>query len=228
MLIRDAWAGSLAAVQQILPGVWHWTAPHPNLRDFAVSSYWLDEVRILVDPLIGPSERDWFSGLGLTPDAIVLTNHHHYRSSAELSDRYGAAIHAPQASVHLYRGGERVTGYGAGDELAAGLVAVDLGARSANDCGLYFERARALWPADTIVRAPDDPADPIGWVIDAFFEDPAASKSELLTVFTRILSDTDFEHLMPAHGLPLIGNGRAELEKLVQIGGRTAARAFPT
>jgi hypothetical protein len=36
----------------------------------------------------------------------------------------------------------------------------------------------------------------------------------------------EFEHLLLAHGLPLIGNGRRELEQLVSQGGRTAGDAF--
>ena len=34
--------------------------------------------------------------------------------------------------------------------------------------------------------------------------------------------ELDFEHLLLAHGGPLIGNGRALLQDLVDSGGRTA------
>lgn len=57
-------------------------------------------------------------------------------------------------------------------------------------------------------------------------DDPEQTKDGLLQAFSEVLADHRFEHLMLAHGLPLVGNGRAELELLLSEGGRTADDAF--
>jgi hypothetical protein len=57
-------------------------------------------------------------------------------------------------------------------------------------------------------------------------DDPPETKRGLLAAFTRVLDEFEFQNLLLAHGLPLIGNGRAELEEFVSSGGRTATGAF--
>jgi hypothetical protein len=53
-------------------------------------------------------------------------------------------------------------------------------------------------------------------------DDPPATKRRLLAAFARLLAELDFEHVLLAHGGPVIGDGRALLEELVDRGGRTA------
>jgi len=63
-------------------------------------------------------------------------------------------------------------------------------------------------------------------VPDSLMTDPEETKRGLLAAFERILSDYEFDHLLLAHGLPLVGNGRAELEQFVREGGSGARGAF--
>jgi hypothetical protein len=91
---------------------------------------------------------------------------------------------------------------------------------------MYRAASRALWLADTLVRSPIDPDSNIGWVADSLMDDPVQTKRGLLAAFERILSDYEFEHLLLAHGLPLVDNGRAELEQFVRRDGATARGAF--
>jgi hypothetical protein len=44
----------------------------------------------------------------------------------------------------------------------------------------------------------------------------------LLEGLTRLLAELDFEHVLLAHGSPLIGDGRERLQGLLDAGGRTA------
>jgi hypothetical protein len=53
-------------------------------------------------------------------------------------------------------------------------------------------------------------------------DDPPETKRRLLDVFARVLRDLDFEHVLLAHGGPLVGDGRAQLQELISSGGRTA------
>ncbi len=53
-------------------------------------------------------------------------------------------------------------------------------------------------------------------------DDPPATKRGLLASCVRLLEEIEFEHLLLAHGGPVIGEGRALLQDLVDVGGRTA------
>ena len=41
-------------LQQILQGIWHWTAPNPSIGGTQVSSYWLEtsDGLVMIDPLL--------------------------------------------------------------------------------------------------------------------------------------------------------------------------------
>jgi len=214
-------------VEEILSGVWHWSAPNPSIGNTVVSSYWLDEGGVLIDPLLSDEVRiEWFEQRPTAPAAIVLANRHHYRSSGELARRFGVRVHVPSAGLHAFSDSRPVAGYDPGDELPGGLRAVAVGALSPDDSGLHLPGARALWLADTVVRSPSDPTGEIGWVPDSLMDDPERTKRELLEAFQRVLDEVEFDHLLLAHGLPLVNDGHDALERLVAAGGRTASDAF--
>ena len=74
-------------MNEIAPGIWHWTAPHPAIR-IRVSSYYLIAERVLIDPIAPEDGLDWFDEHG-APTDVLLTNRHHYRSSAQFVERFG-------------------------------------------------------------------------------------------------------------------------------------------
>ena len=95
-------------VDEIVPGLWRWTAPHP---DWKQDDDWEQEVgcvyyeapgaTVLIDPLVPPERDRFFEALdrdverrGL-PLAILLTVPWHERSAAELVERYAATDEAP-------------------------------------------------------------------------------------------------------------------------------------
>jgi glyoxylase-like metal-dependent hydrolase (beta-lactamase superfamily II) len=213
-------------VKEILPGVWHWTTPHPNLGGKRVSSYWLDRPGVAIDPLL-PEDGglEWFAQRPTPPTAVVLTNRHHYRDSGALRQRFGIDVHIPMTGLHEFGDDRPVIGYDYGEELAGGLVTVAVGGLSADDSGLHLPSLGALWLADTVVRSETEPT-PIGWVMDSLMDDPPQTKQKLLETFRRLLDELEFEHLLLAHGLPLVGDGRTQLQRLVDSGGRTAVEAF--
>ncbi len=53
-------------------------------------------------------------------------------------------------------------------------------------------------------------------------DDPPGTKRALLAAYAHLLDQLDFEHVLLAHGDPLIGDGRAALQELVATGGQTA------
>ncbi len=214
-------------MQEILPGIWHWITPNPSIGGSLVSSYWLDEGGVLIDPLLNEDAGlGWFESRPTPPQAIVLANRHHYRDSARICERFGCKVHVPSAGMHDYAGVEHVVGYAPGERLPGGLSPFVIGSLSPDEDGLYLQTAAAIWVGDTLVRSATDPASRVGWVTDSLMDDPEQTKGGLLRAFARVLTKYPFEHLMLAHGLPLIGNGRSELERLVRDGGRTASDAF--
>ncbi len=211
-------------MEQILPGVVHWRARHPNIRS-EVDSWWLADSGVLVDPLIPPEEGlDWFAAQPATPQAIVLSNRHHYRASADFRERFGCSVHVPRAGLHEF-GQDRqpVEAYDPGDELPGGLLVHEIGALCPDDMALYLPSAQAVFFADGVVGVRGGGDGRLGFVPDSLMDDPAQTKRGLIEALRRLLAEVpDFRHVLMAHGGPVVDEGREELEELVQTGGRTA------
>lgn len=225
-------------MREILPGIHHWTAIHPHIHS-EVSSYWLDDGGVLIDPLVPPDVGlEWFAARPTLPQAVVLSNRHHYRHSARFVEAYGCEVWCNRAGLHEFTHGEEVAGFDIGDELPGGLRAQEVGAICPDDTALYHAGARALFFADGLVRSSggtggasgevagggsggSEPG-PLGFVPDSLMDEPERTKRGLLAAFAGLLDELDFEHVMLAHGGPLIGDGRAQLQELVDVGGRTA------
>jgi hypothetical protein len=61
---------------------------------------------------------------------------------------------------------------------------------------------------------------PMQFVPDSLLgDDPAAVKDGLIAAYSRLIKEYDFAHVLLSHGGPLIGNGRAQLEAFVNVGG---------
>jgi hypothetical protein len=210
-------------VREVLPGVFHWTAIHPRIL-IEVSSYWLEDGGVLIDPLVPPDVGlEWFADRPTPPAAIVLSNRHHYRDSARFVEQFASPVYCCRSGLHEFTHDEPVTGFDPGDRLPGGLVAYEVGGLCPDETALYLPARRAVAFADGVVRGgPRGHAGALGFVPDALMDDPPATKRNLLAAFARMLRDLDFEHVLLAHGGPLVGDGRAQLEELVSCGGRTA------
>jgi hypothetical protein len=210
-------------MREVLPGVFHWTAPHPKIH-VEVSSYWLEDSGVLIDPLVPPGEGlEWFDERVVTPTAIVLTNRHHYRESARFAERFDCPVLCNRLGLHEFSRGEAVEGFEIGERLPGGLVAHELGAICPDDTALHLPDKRALAIADGVVRGgPHGDSGLLGFVPDSLMDDPPATKRGLLAACARLLDELDFAHLLLAHGGPVIGDGRDLLQDLVDCGGRTA------
>jgi hypothetical protein len=210
-------------VQEVLPGIFHWTATHPRIR-IEVSSYWLEDGGVLIDPLVPPDVGlEWFARGSTAPAAIVLSNRHHYRDSARLLRAFDCPAYCNRAGVHEFTDADHVIAFAPGDSLPGSIVAREVGALCADETALHVPLSRAVVFADGIVRgAPHGQPGPLGFVPDELMDEPEDTKQQLLDAFARLLHELDFEHLLLAHGGPVIGDGRARLQELVESGGRTA------
>jgi hypothetical protein len=213
----------VSGIEEVLPGVFHWTARHPKIH-IEVSSYWLEEAGVLTDPLVPPQEGvEWFADREKPPGAILLSNRHHYRESGRFVERFGCSVHCNRTGLHEFTHGEDVTGFEIGDRLPGGVVARELDAICPDDTALHLPDRGALVIADGVVKGGTYGGDgPLGWVPDSLMDEPLETKRRLLAACERLLSELEFEHLLLAHGGPVIGDGRSLLQDLVDSGGRTA------
>jgi hypothetical protein len=194
---------------EIAPGVVHWQTFYDKIGA-RVSSYMLVAGGVVLDPR-APDEG--FAALAERfgePRAVILTNRHHYRQAAELQATYGAPILCHEAGMHEFTHGERVTPFAFGDELPGGAVAHEVGAITPEETAVWFASEGALAFADGLVRRPPD--GPLGFVPDELLDDdPEGVKDGLRDAFRRLASLSP-EHLLLAHGLPVVGDGRRALE----------------
>jgi len=170
-------------VRELRPGLWRWTARHPEWDERVVSSAYLEtpEAVVLVDPLVprvDGEEQRFFEALDRDverrslPVDVVLTNPWHRRSADELAERYLGAVYI-----------------GADGELPGGLEPHP-GGMQPDDVVLHAPSHRVLFTGDAIVDAelvPDD------WLADG--------RDHYLAALRRLL-DLDADLVVPSHGEP--------------------------
>jgi hypothetical protein len=210
-------------MDEVLPGVFHWTARHPRIHA-EVSSYWLERDGVLIDPLVPPQEGlEWFAARTSAPTAILLSNRHHYRESDRFAERFGCSVHCNRLGLHEFSDGRAVAGFDIGERLPGGVLACELDAICPDETALYLADVGAMAIADGVVRGGLHGQDgPLGFVPDSLMDDPPQTKRALLAACGRLLEAHEFEHLLLAHGGPVIGDGRSQLQELIAVGGRTA------
>lgn len=195
-------------MEEIAPGLWHWTARHPHIGS-TVSSYYLETECVLLDPMFPPDGPDWFSSHDTAPRHIVLSNRHHDRDSWRLRDAYGCEVHCIANGLHELEGRGAVTAFQFGDELPGGIVVHEVGAICPDECALHIPARSALAVADGAVRW--EPGGPLAFVPDGLMDEPERTKDGLRAAYRRLCEELDFDHLLLAHGEPFVGNGHEVL-----------------
>jgi glyoxylase-like metal-dependent hydrolase (beta-lactamase superfamily II) len=177
-------------VRELRPGLWRWTARHPEWDGRVVSSAYLEApgAVVLVDPLVpaGDEER-FFAALDAdveragAPVAVVLTNPWHRRSSAELAGRYGAQVCV------------------AGEVQLPGGLRAHPGGMQPDDSVVHAPSHRALFTGDTLVDGRLCPED---WLSEG--------REHQLACLRRVLV-LDADLVVPSHGEPLSVDELAKL-----------------
>jgi hypothetical protein len=195
-------------MEEIRPGLLHWTAFHEGIRQDVHSAFHVPS-GTLIDPMEPPGGLD-----AIEPARIVLTNRHHYRHSDRFRDAFGCPVLCHEAGLHEFEGsGAHVDGFAWGDELAPGVTALEVGVLCPEESALHLaDGASALAFADAVIRGRHGE---LGFVSDYLLgDDPAAVKDGLRASFRRLCEEQEFETLLLAHGDP------------IATGARTALRTF--
>jgi glyoxylase-like metal-dependent hydrolase (beta-lactamase superfamily II) len=179
-------------VVQVAPGLWRWTAPHPEWtedadwpREVGCVYYEAPDAVVLIDPLLPPDPAEFLRALdcdvarvGL-PVAILLTVSWHERSAGELAARYGASRERP-----------------------AGVVEVPV--ESAEETLYWLPEPRALVAGDVLIGSDAGGLRlcPESWLPDG--TSTSAVRAEL-----RPLLDLPVERVLVSHWEPVLVDGHA-------------------
>jgi glyoxylase-like metal-dependent hydrolase (beta-lactamase superfamily II) len=194
-----------AAMDEIAPGIRHWKATHPNLG-VEVSSYWIPDLRLLLDPIAVPDEVE-------DVELILLSCRHHVRDSFDAAERFGATIQAPRTGMHDYPDDTPIQPYDFGEPLAGGgVTAHQVGGLSPDETALHIPPVNALSIADGAIRYGEE----LQFVPDHLMDDPDEDKADLKRGFGELADQLEFDVLLVAHGNPMPSGGRAALRRFAE------------
>lgn len=210
-------------MNEILPGLLHWSGPYSKIGQVVHSHYWAPG-KTVVDPLLPEDPAPVLDALrerGVLQ--VVLSNRHHWRSSSELRAAFpDAPVLCNDKGLYEFADDDDrdVEPYAVGSLLAPGMRALEVGAISDDDTGLLLDTGGgAVLFADAIIVSDGQ----LAFVPDFLLGDPENDKRGILEAVERILDEQEFDNLLFAHGEPIIGGGRAALRAFLDAGGRTAA-----
>lgn len=194
-------------VQELRPGLWRWTASHP---EWDHAQHWgpdvgsvyaeLADAVAVVDPIVpaGEDERFWSAldrdveGLGL-PVRVLLTVHWHERSVAAVLDRYDATLWRPEEK----------------GELPAGVRAEVVKGADWVEAMFFLEPHRALVTGDLLIGKNGGIELPIEWFPKAERE---WAERELKPELRQRLGALPIELVVVSHGEPVLGDGAAAVD----------------
>ncbi|MGH7587856.1 MAG: hypothetical protein ACRELU_04620 [Gemmatimonadota bacterium] len=201
-------------MDEILPGVFHWTTHHEGIGA-RVHSFCLEDADggVLVDPRVPEEGMDWFRDRGI-PHDILLTNRHHHRHSGQFAEAFGSRVHGHAAGMHEFTKGEKVEPFEFGAALPNGFLAVEVGVLCPEETAFHTVREGGiLFLGDSVVRWGKD----LGFVPEEYIgDDPPAIKKGIRESLARILDELEFQHLCLAHGEPILDDGAKRLRAFVE------------
>ena len=198
-------------MRELIPGLLHWTTFHEQISA-RVGSHYVEPAGALIDPRVPEEGLDAFAGRG-RPQQVVLTSGLHARHADRFAHAFGCVIRASPQALERLGGALDAEPYGDGDEVAPGITAIHIGKISPDEYALHVALGDgAIVFADGLIRY----AGALGFVPDELIgDDPAAVKDGLKDAFRGLLT-REFDHLLFAHGDPLIGGGKAALRDFLQ------------
>jgi hypothetical protein len=212
-------------VEEVAPGLWHWTAPHPEWKpeyDQAgqgwgeiVSSYALvgEHGIVLIDPQLPPegADRDRFwAALDRDVEAhgrpqIVITVYWHARSADEIAARYrNPAVWAPSDTPDGHIAYTQT--YRAGDELPARIRTFDV--PRLGEVFFYLPSHRAALFGDVVLDGVR--LLPESWLRNDVTHTDVADA-------LRPLLDEELELLLLTHGGPVTDAARDKLRDALEV-----------
>ncbi len=194
-------------MQEILPGLFHWTAFRDTIGS-DVHSHYHEPSGTVLDPMIPLEGLEAFDGRHV--ERLVLTNRHHYRHADAFRERFGASVHCHEAGLHEFDAAQDVKGFAFGEELAPGVRALEVGVLTPEETAIHLDGGGgALAFADAIIGGRHGE---LAFVPDGLLgDDPQAIRAGLRDALGRLAREEAFDALLMAHGPPLHHAGRSAL-----------------
>ena len=211
-------------MKEILPGLFHWRVIWPDI--WSLESYFLrtGTGSVIIDPI--ESGRLDVVDQATDVEAVIVTSGWHERSARLFGKRTCAPVFVPERDLCMFEDLDVFETYDDGDDLPGGIRAIGAPGLTRGEHALLSSmHSGVLFTADCVGTTAKWA--PGGMKIGGHpngHPNPSATLSHLL--------EPEFSHLCPGHGNPLIGNGKAELAKLLESGvstssGRPAVTYFP-
>ena len=195
-------------VQELRPGLWRWTASHPQWEHAAVlgaklnsMSYKLPEAIVVIDPLVPQDDEERFwSALDkdverlARPVHVLLTVHWHERSVEAVLDRYDANLWRPEEK----------------GDLPAGVHAEIVNGSDWAEALFFLEPHRALVTGDLLIGQNGGVELPVTWFPKAEQEWVAR---ELKPDLRKRLGALPIELVVVSHGEPVLKDGAGAIER---------------
>jgi hypothetical protein len=195
-------------MQEILPGLFHWTTFHRPIG-MDVSSYYVAPAGVVIDPKLPEGGIDALRAAG-DVEQVVLTTGLHDRDARQVAEAFDCPIRVSFAGQKRLGGALETVPYNWGEELAPGVTAIEVDVIAPDDGGLHLAIAEgALHFADAVHRY----GGALSFFSDDLLGDHPQKIKEGIKNRLRALLERDFDHLLFAHGDPLIGGGKAALRE---------------
>jgi glyoxylase-like metal-dependent hydrolase (beta-lactamase superfamily II) len=198
-------------VREIAPGLFHWSAFHPDQK-IVVSSYYVEPAHVLIDPMVPDDGFGWFERR--PPRAALLTNRYHSRGSAAFADAFGCGVRCHRAGLeHVRERAPSAEPFEHGEVLAGKIEALAVPGFTPDETALFVPAAGgALTFADILIREGEGP---LGYAPDGWYGDePEPAKARVVEA-ARALLALDFRHLLLTHGEPIVEGGKEALESFL-------------
>ena len=202
-------------MNEILPGLFHWTAHNSHIES-DVDSYYVSgtDPAVLIDPMLPDEGMNWFQGHSV-PAHILMTNRLHDRGIETYVEHYGSEVWCHRSGLHEFTDWSvDVKGFDHGDELPGGILALEIGVLCPEETALLIPIAEGILAiGDDFIRLNGD--GDIGFVPDFLMgDDPDSVKRGLRDVYKSHL-DQPFDHLIFAHGRPIVGDAKSLLRSFL-------------
>ena len=206
---------------EIAPGLWRWTAPHPDWdpeaepgspqdwgQEVGSALYELPDVAVIFDPLIPSEGRDGFlrwldARVAARPVSILTTIRWHRRDREELAGRYRSSTRGR-----------------AWNAIPSGVSPRPL--RGAGEIMFWLPGAAALIAGDRLLGGDEGgAAGSLRLCPESWLEGTQVDRAGL-ALLLRPLLELPLERVVVSHGEPVLHDGRAELARAIAEAAPTA------
>ena len=195
----------MSALQEVAPGLWRWTAIHPDAEEnpepgspadwpaeVGSVAYAVDDMLVLIDPLVPDEVWPELDELARTRKVTVLTTlGFHRRSRDEVAQRYDASTSRAR------------------NNLPSNVVPIPV--RRAGETMFWLPDVRTLVPGDRLLG---DEAGGVRVCPDSWLDylKPGLTGAELRVTLQPLL-DLPVERVLTSHGEPVLSRGREALAR---------------